>query len=119
VLQALDFTGGKNAQPLIMALAVLRQLNATGARKVPDGAPTDFVPARWRGYLEQAARTGDAVEDRHYWELTVLLALRDGLRTGDVFVPGSRRYSDPAAYLLQPQAWESLRLEFCQLVGGQ
>jgi TnpA family transposase len=117
VLQALDFTGGKNAQPLITALAVLRQLNATGARKVPDGAPTDFVPARWRGYLEQAARTGDAVEYRHYWELTVLLALRDGLRTGDVFVPGSRRYSDPAAYLLQPQAWEGLRLEFCQLVG--
>jgi hypothetical protein len=62
---------------------------------------------------------GGAVEYRHYWELTVLLALRDGLRTGDVFVPGSRRYSDPAAYLLQPQAWGSLRLEFCQLVGGQ
>ncbi len=129
VLQALDFTGGKNAQPLIAALGMLRQLNATGARKVPKGAPTEFVPARWRGYLEQAARTGNAVEYRHYWELTVLLALRDGLRSGDVFVPGSRRYSDPAAYLLKPQArdpaaylltphaWAGLRLEFCQLVG--
>jgi TnpA family transposase len=117
VLRALDFTGGNNAQPLIAALGILRQLNATGARKVPKGAPTEFVPARWRGYLEQAARTGNAVEYRHYWELTVLLALRDGLRSGDVFVPGSRRYSDPAAYLLKPQAWENLRLEFCQLVG--
>jgi hypothetical protein len=57
VLQALDFTGGENAQSLITALGVLRQLNATGARKVPNGAPTDFVPARWRVYLEQAART--------------------------------------------------------------
>jgi TnpA family transposase len=117
VLRAVDFTGGNNAQSLITALRVLRQLNETGARKVPKGAPTDFVPARWRGYLEQAARTGDAVEYRHYWELTVLLALRDGLRSGDVFVPGSRRYSDPAAYLLTLQAWESLRPEFCQLVG--
>ena len=47
----------------------------------------------------------------------MLLALRDGLRSGDVFVPGSRRYSDPAAYLLKPQAWEGLRLEVSQLVG--
>jgi hypothetical protein len=52
VLQALDFTGGKNAQPLITALAVLRRLNATGARKVPKGAPTDLSrpagAATWR-----------------------------------------------------------------------
>jgi hypothetical protein len=87
VLRALAFTGSNNAQPLIAALGILRQLNATGARKVPKDAPTEFVPARWRGYLEQAARTGNAVEYRHYWELTVLLALRDGLRSGDVFVP--------------------------------
>ena len=47
----------------------------------------------------------------------MLLALRDGLRTGDVFVPGSRRYSDPAAYLLTPEKWAAHREEFCQLVG--
>jgi hypothetical protein len=117
VLRALDFTGGNNAQPLIAALGILRQLNETGARKVPDGAPTEFVPARWMGYLEQAARTGNTVAYRHYWELTVLLAVRDGLRSGDVFVPGSRRYANPATYLLTSQAWDGLRLEFCQLVG--
>jgi hypothetical protein len=47
----------------------------------------------------------------------VLLALRDGLRTGDVFVPGSRRYCDPAAYLLTPSKWADHRVEFCRLVG--
>jgi hypothetical protein len=54
---------------------------------------------------------------RHYWELCTLLALRDGLRCGDVFVPGSRRYADPTAYLLTPQKWAEQRVEFCQLVG--
>ena len=44
VLRALDFTGGNNAQPLIAALGILRQLNETGARKVPDGAPTRGQP---------------------------------------------------------------------------
>jgi len=42
---------------------------------------------------DTAAAGGDATGYRHYWELTVLLALRDGLRSGDVFVPGSRRYA--------------------------
>jgi hypothetical protein len=34
-----------------------------------------------------------------------------------VFVPGSRRYANPATYLLTSQAWDGLRPEFCQLVG--
>lgn len=30
---------------------------------------------------------------RHYWELCVVLAPRDGVRSGDMFVPGSRRHA--------------------------
>ncbi|MER5326293.1 Tn3 family transposase [Streptosporangium roseum] len=44
-------------------------------------------------------------------------ALRDGLRSGDVFVPGSRRYADPATYLYTPEQWSPRRAEFCKLVG--
>jgi hypothetical protein len=47
------------------------------------------------------------------------MALRDGLRSGDVHVPGSRRYADPASFLLTPQQWEPQRLEYCHLVGKQ
>jgi TnpA family transposase len=108
---------GTAAAGLLEAVEILRELNATGARRVPDDAPTGFVPARWRGYLETAAKSGNSSAYRHYWELCTLLALRDGLRTGDVFVPGSRRYSDPAAYLLTPEKWALHRAEFCQLVG--
>jgi hypothetical protein len=96
---------------------ILRVLNDTGARRVPDDAPDGFVPAWWRGYLETAAKSGNTSAYRHYWELCTLLALRDRLRTGDVYVPGSRRYSDPAAYLLTPDKWVLQRAEFCQLVG--
>lgn len=62
-------------------------------------------------YLDEARKSDNAVAYRHYWELCVLLGLRD------VFVPGSRRYADPAAYLLTPQQWEPQRAEFCRLVG--
>ncbi|BAS18377.1 transposase for transposon Tn21 (plasmid) [Arthrobacter sp. Hiyo8] len=116
-LSAVTFSGGTAATELLDAVGILRDLNVTGARKVPSEAPVGFVPARWSGYLQAAAESGNTVAYRHYWELCTLLALRDGLRTGDVFVPGSRRYSDPAAYLLTPERWGLQRDEFCQLVG--
>ncbi|WP_235206453.1 hypothetical protein [Actinomadura welshii] len=46
----------------------------------------------------------------------MILALRDGLRSGNVFVPGSRRYADPGTYLFTQEQWEPRREEFCQLV---
>jgi len=56
VLAAIGFAGSPTAGPLLEAVEILRGLNATGARKVPDGAPTAFVPTRWRGYLGHRRR---------------------------------------------------------------
>ncbi len=50
--------GGTEAQPLVEALEILRELNAIGAGNVADGAPTLFVPNRWQGYLDEAAPRG-------------------------------------------------------------
>ena len=87
VLAAVRFAGGPGADDLLQAVAILAGLYAAKARKVPDGAPDGFVPARWAGYLEKAARDGDVTAYQHYWELCVLMALRDGLRSGDTLRP--------------------------------
>jgi hypothetical protein len=42
------------------------------------------------------------------------MALRGGLCSGDVFVPGSRRYVDPASFLLAPEVGASQWWGFCQ-----
>ncbi|GAA3474824.1 Tn3 family transposase [Nonomuraea roseola] len=78
--------------------------------------PVSFVPARYADYLAKARKGGDDTAFRHYWEMCVILALRDGLCSGDVFVPGSRRYADPGAYLFTPEQWQPRLAEFCQLV---
>ena len=117
VLAAVPFAGGIAATELLDAVRVLREMNAAGSRKVPEQAVTGFVPTKWRGYLDEANMSGSATAYRHYWELSVLLGLRDGLRSGDVYVPGSRRYADPAAYLLSAKQWEPQREGFCRLVG--
>ncbi|WP_280459346.1 Tn3 family transposase [Nocardia carnea] len=117
VLSVVRFAGGTAATELLVAVDMLREMNATGRRKVFDEAPDGFVPTKWRGYLEEARKSGSTTAYRHYWELCLLLGLRDGLRSGDVYVPGSRRYADPAAYLLTPDQWAPQRGEFCRLVG--
>jgi len=117
VLDVIEFAGSPVAAPLLEAVGVLRELNATGARTVPAKTPSGFVPVRWRGYLDDAVASGNSTAYRHYWELAVLLCLRDALRSGDVHVPGSRRYADPTAYLIAPEAWPAQRDEFCRLVG--
>ncbi len=115
VLATIDFQGGPGTDDLMEALSILKELNSTAGRKVPDGAPTSFVPRRYADYLAQAQRAGDLTAYRHYWELCVLLAIRDGLRSGDVHVPGSRRYADPSSYLFTPADWAPRRGEFCAL----
>lgn len=116
VLSAIGFQGGPGMAGLMEAVAVLKDLNRLGGRKVPADAPAGFVPARYAGYLEQARKTGDETSYRHYWELCVVLGLRNGLRSGDIYVPGSRRYADPSTYLFTPAQWAPRQGEFCALV---
>ncbi|MEV5543700.1 Tn3 family transposase [Saccharopolyspora shandongensis] len=118
VISTLRFEASVEAKSLVGAVDVLRELYARGGRKVPEGAPTEFVPTRWRGYLDQAAKAGNATAYWHYWELCTLLGLRDALRSGDVWMPGSRRYSDPTTLLLPGATWNAWRGEYCVLVGA-
>jgi Domain of unknown function (DUF4158) len=117
VLAVVGFQGGPGTAALMEAVEILKELNRQGSRKVPEDAPASFVPARYAEYLEKARAAGDDTAYRHYWELCVILGLRDGLRSGDIFVPGSRRYADPATYLYTPQQWAPKRAGFCQLTG--
>ena len=115
VLAAIDFKGGSGTIDLMAAVAMLKMLNETGGRKVPADAPESFVPARYADYLAKARKGGDDTAYRHYWELCVILGLRDGLRSGDVYVPGSRRYADPATYLYTPAQWKPRQAAYCRL----
>ena len=49
VLAAVRFDGGPGMDELLGAVRILAGLYAAKARKVPDGAPDGFVPARWAG----------------------------------------------------------------------
>ncbi|MDP9424736.1 MAG: Tn3 family transposase [Actinomycetota bacterium] len=104
LLSAFDFRAAPSAKPLIEAVEVLKEMNEKGKRKVPDDAPTSFVKPRWRDHV-----VGPAGEiDRRYYELSALSELKNGLRSGDVWVPGSRRYRDLDDYLIPKGDFEGM-----------
>jgi TnpA family transposase len=90
----------------------LRRINRDRVRKLPVDTPLDFVPDNWRPYVVGK----DGQLDRHYYELCALWELRSSLRAGDVWLHQSRRYADPASYLIPADRWNGLRPEVCQLV---
>ena len=88
-LEMFEFRGAPVTRPLLEALDVLRTMNRTGARKVPVGAPLAFVPPRWA----RSIGTGENI-DRRFYEFCALSELKNRLRAGDLYVPGSRQFRD-------------------------
>ena len=99
LLRIFTFAGIPAMKPLLSALDVLRRLHMDEIRKIPSDAPDSFVKARWKRHVFTEQRT-----DRRYYELCALTELRAGLRSGDVFVAGSRQFRDFEEYLLSKEA---------------
>lgn len=112
-LAAFEFRSHQPRDPLLAALDVLRELNATGRRGVPEDAPVSFVRSKWHPYVVD----DEGRIERKYYELCVLWALRIALRAGDVWLAGSRRYADPESYLIPKERWPSMRAEVSEQLG--
>ncbi|MBU0638618.1 MAG: Tn3 family transposase, partial [Planctomycetes bacterium] len=94
-LEALNMKAAPAARELLAGVEVLKGMNERQARKVPDDAPTSFVRKRW----ESLVHTPDGL-DRRFYELCVLSELKNSLRSGDIWVQGSRQFKDFEEYLL-------------------
>ena len=95
LLESLPMKAAPPARELLAGVEVLKGMNARLARKVPDDAPTSFVRKRW----ESLVLTPSGL-DRRFYELCVLSELKNSLRSGDVWIQGSRQFKDFEEYLL-------------------
>jgi TnpA family transposase len=106
LLAHFEFYAAPAAAELLRALDLLRDLNASGKRTLPDHVPTGFVKPRWRPYVFTAGGV-----DRHFYELCALAELRDRLRAGDIWVTGSRQYRDFETYLIPAATFKAMQEE--------
>jgi hypothetical protein len=95
LLDVLRLEAAPAAQAILDAMDIVRGMNTTGSRKVPDDAPITFVKARWKPLV----MTGEGI-DRCFYEICVLSELKNALRSGDIWVEGSRQFRDFEEYLL-------------------
>ena len=111
-LAAFAFRSNRAGEPVLEAVASLRDLNTRRQRKLPPDAPVQFIPARWRPHV--VGRDGEI--DRHYYELCALWELRAALRAGNVWLETSRRFADPETYLISREQWPRDRQDLCRLL---
>jgi len=104
LLEAFEFKAAPACEELLRAIDVLRAVNKNGTRRVPDDAPTSFIRRRWHPHVF----TGDGL-NRRFYELCVLSELSNALRSGDLWVVGSRQFKDFDQYLLPAAAFKRVR----------
>ncbi len=104
VLGAFAFRSRKDNDPLLAALDVVRDLHATGAKKLPPHPPTSFLRPVWRKLVKT-----DAGIDRRAYEVAVMTALRERLQSGDIWVEGSRAFRAFDDFLLPLEAFAARR----------
>ena len=103
-LDVLKLRAAPAAKDVLDAIEVLRGMNTDNARKVPADAPTGFIKPRWQKLVMT-----DAGIDRRYYELCALSELKNSLRSGDIWVQGSRQFKDFEDYLVPPEKFASLK----------
>lgn len=103
-LNVLKLRAAPAAKGVFEAIEVLRGMYISSARIVPVDAPTEFIKPRWA----RVVMTGDDI-NRRYYELCILSELRNSLRSGDIWVQGSRQFKDFDEYLLPTATFDALR----------
>ncbi len=94
------------AQGVLAAVQTLREMNADNLRKVPADAPTAFIKPRWKPLVI----TPEGL-DRKFYEICALSELKNALRSGDIWVKGSRQFRDFDDYLLPAEKFAALKRE--------
>ena len=94
--------------PTLRAAEALRDIYSSGGRTWPKSLPTGFLRPAWRDAVLSSEGQGQ-IQHRRTWEAATLLALRDRLRAGDIWVEGSRQWRAIEDQLLSPASFTAMR----------
>lgn len=96
------------AAATLRAVELLQIAYNSGGRRWPKSLPTSFLRPAWRDAVLDSSGKGNA-EQRRIWEAATLLALRDRLRAGDIWVEGSRQWRAVEDQLIPPALFAAMR----------
>jgi TnpA family transposase len=95
LLDVLKLQNAPVAKRIMDAIEVLKTMNDDSIQTVPADAPTAFIKARWKPLI----LTSEGI-NRRFYEICTMTELKNALRSGDIWVQGSRQFRDFDEYLL-------------------
>ncbi len=106
--QLLEIMPFQFAQDLALGQAVthLKEINRDQKRKLTAEAPTSFLPRRWMKYVIGKDKADSVTISRPYYEMALLTTLNERIKSGDVTVAHSRRWTDFENYLIPRTIWD-------------
>lgn len=105
-LQTFTFHSRRRHDPLLAAVATLKMLHGDGRRVLPGRVPVAHLAKSERELIFE-----DEKPDRRLYEIATLALLRDRLRSGDVWVEGSRAFRPIDEHLMPKPAFVALKEE--------
>ena len=101
----LPFEVAKGSGPLIKAIQFVRQLDVGDLKKLPENPPIAFIPRELRRSLKD--QTGNI--NRNVWEMGLALAMKDALRSGDLYLPQSKQHVSFWDLTLNEPNWDETK----------
>jgi TnpA family transposase len=103
--------------PLGRAVTYVRAINRLHGRKLAPDAPIEFLPPRWVKHVVRRDRGGTVSLSRPHYEPALLTTLNERLKSGDVTVAGSRRWTDFEDYLIPRPLWADRQAAYYAALG--
>jgi TnpA family transposase len=98
----LPFEAEAGSEELIKAIEIVRGLDSRKSSGLPADAPVSFVPKELKPALKN--KTGKL--NRNAWEMGLALAIKENMRSGNLFIPKSKQYISFWKMLLETRFWE-------------
>jgi TnpA family transposase len=101
----LPFAAAPGSEALLTAIELQRQLDTGALAILPIDAPCGFIPPTWRAALYKEV----GVIDQRLWTLGLSFAVRDALRSGDLYLATSRHHLSFWHLVYNDERWQEER----------
>ncbi len=101
----LPFEAKPGSEFLLRAIHLIRQMDTPTLKKLPEDASTHFIPKELRCLLKDK----EGKLQRNVWEFGLAIAMKESLRSGDLYLPKSKQHVSFWDLMLNEKRWQETR----------